>query len=279
MTDYHVFSSETPNGPVIDHGVVLSAKDVPWVSKQMWAPDAASKNGKYYLYFPARDHEGVFRIGVAVSSSPSGPFVPEQEPIKGSYSIDPAAFVDDDGEAYLYFGGIWGGQLQCWTSGTYKAEDYEVAGSKEPTTGAAISPRVARLSNDMLSFKSEVLDVNILNRETGDVIQAEDHERRFFEACWTFKRNRTYYFTYSTGDTHNICYATGDSPLGPFVYRGVVQGEVEGWTTHHSIVEWDGRWWLFFHDCSKSGGRNHLRCVKVREVWFDGQGEIKLEKV
>ena len=72
-------------------------EDIPWVSKQLWAPDAATKNGKYYLYFPARDKEGIFRIGVAVSDTPEGPFKPEPECIKGSYTIDPASFVDDDG--------------------------------------------------------------------------------------------------------------------------------------------------------------------------------------
>lgn len=98
--------------PVTDHGVALALEDIPWAGKQLWAPDAATKNGKYYLYYPARDKEGIFRIGVAVSDVPEGPFKPEPKPIEGSYSIDPASFVDDDGEAYLYFGGIWGGQRE-----------------------------------------------------------------------------------------------------------------------------------------------------------------------
>ena len=74
MADYHVFSMETVGGPVTDHGVALKLEDVPWASKQLWAPDAAYKNGTYYLFFPARDAEGVFRIGVATGDSPSGPF-------------------------------------------------------------------------------------------------------------------------------------------------------------------------------------------------------------
>src|ERR1700760_3821401 len=114
MADYHVLSLSTVGGPVTDHGIALKASDIPWVSKQLGAPDAAAKNGKYYLYFPARDKAGIFRIGVAVSDKPEGPFKPDPEPIPESYSIDPACFVDDDGQAYLYFGGIWGGQLQCW---------------------------------------------------------------------------------------------------------------------------------------------------------------------
>ena len=70
--------------------------------------------GKYYFYFPAKDKEDIFRIGVATSKNPTGPFKPQKRPMKGSYSIDPAVFIDDDGEAYIYIGGIWGGQLQRW---------------------------------------------------------------------------------------------------------------------------------------------------------------------
>ena len=76
------------------------------------APDAASKNGMYYLYFPAKDKNDEFKIGVATGKSPVGPFTAESQPIKGSFSIDPAVFTDDDGTSYLYFGGIWGGQMQ-----------------------------------------------------------------------------------------------------------------------------------------------------------------------
>lgn len=105
MNDYHVLSMDTIGGKVTDHGVALKADDIPWVSKQVWAPDCAEKNGKYYFYFPARDQEGIFRIGVAESEKPEGPFKPDPDYIPGSYSIDPACFVDDDGQAYLYFGG------------------------------------------------------------------------------------------------------------------------------------------------------------------------------
>ena len=104
MEDYHVLSMDGPDGECTDHGCALHMKDVPWVSKQMWAPDAACKNGKYYLYFPARDKDGIFRIGVAESDDPAGPFTPEADYIPGSYSIDPAAFTDEGGQSYLYYG-------------------------------------------------------------------------------------------------------------------------------------------------------------------------------
>jgi hypothetical protein len=286
MTDYHVFSMDSINGPVTDHGVALSAKDVPWVSKQMWAPDAAYKNGKYYLFFPARDKSGIFRIGVAVSAAPEGPFVPEEGYIQGSYSIDPAVFVDRDNKAYLYFGGLWGGQLQCWKGTENVGEDgmnglvfdAGLEGPNEPSGSGveALCPRAAKLSDDMLSFVSPPRNLRILAPETGDPIAADDHERRFFEAAWMHRYQGTYYFSYSTGDSHYLVYATGDSPLGPFTYQGRILEPVLGWTTHHSIVEFQGRWYLFYHDCELSGGVDHLRSVKVREILYDEEGRIHL---
>ncbi|CAN9080906.1 unnamed protein product [Alternaria alternata] len=272
MNDYHVFSMDEVGGPVTDHGVALKQDDIPWVQKQLWAPDAASKNGKYYLFFPARDKEGIFRVGVATGDKPEGPFKPEAEPIKGSFSIDPASFVDEDGSAYLYFGGIWGGQLQCWKTGKFIREDYE---TMEAQSGNALCAKVAKLSDDMTSFTTNVQDVVILD-ESGNPIQAADHDRRFFEAAWMHKYNGKYYFSYSTGDTHFLCYATGDSPLGPFTYGGRILEPVIGWTTHHSIAEFKGKWYLFYHDSSLSKGVNHLRCVKIREIVYDEAGKIKL---
>ncbi|KUJ11179.1 Arabinanase/levansucrase/invertase [Mollisia scopiformis] len=272
MTDYHVLSMDAVGSPVTDHGVVLSLEDVPWAGKQLWAPDAAEKNGKFYLFFPARDTEGVFRIGVAVGDKPEGPFKPEEKPIEGSYSIDPASFVDEDGEAYLYFGGIWGGQLQCWTTGKFDKEAYT---NMEAQSGPALLPRVAKLSSDMLSFTSPPTELEILDPVTKKPLDSSDHDRRFFEAAWMHKYNGKYYFSYSTGDTHYLAYAVGDSPVGPFTYGGKILEPVQGWTTHHSIVEHDGRWWLFHHDTSMSG-KNHLRCVKVREIFYDKEGKIVL---
>ncbi|GAB7364923.1 hypothetical protein MBLNU230_g5712t1 [Neophaeotheca triangularis] len=275
MADYHVYSMDEVDGPVTDHGVALSVQDVPWVDKQMWAPDAAESNGKYYLYFPARDKQGVFRIGVAEGSKPEGPFKPDPEPISGSYSIDPASFVDDDGQAYLYFGGIWGGQLQCWRSGEFDRSAYDTmeASGSEP----ALLPRVAKLNDDMHSFSSEVTGLEIRDHD-GELIRADKHDRRFFEAAWMHKYKGKYYFSYSTGDTHFLAYAMGDSPLGPFTYVDKILDPVKGWTTHHSIAEFKGKWYLFYHDTSLSG-KNHLRSVKVREILYDGEGRIRLAEL
>src|ERR1041384_4173641 len=88
MVDYNVLSMDDLDSPVLEHGCALHVKDVPWAAKQMWAPDAAQRNGVYYLFFPAKDRQGIFRIGVAKSSRPEGPFQALPEPIAGSFSID-----------------------------------------------------------------------------------------------------------------------------------------------------------------------------------------------
>ncbi|MGC9375872.1 MAG: glycoside hydrolase family 43 protein, partial [Bacteroidales bacterium] len=266
MEDYHVISMDSINGEAIDYGVALHVDDVPWAERQMWAPDANEKDGTYYLYFPAKDFDGIFRIGVATSSSPTGPFIANPEPIKGSYSIDPAVFKDDDGKYYIYFGGIWGGQLQRWLTGKFNPNQPESPTAFLPADNeAALFPKVAMLSDDMLEFNEEPKDVVILD-EHGDSILAGDKERRFFEAAWMHKYKGKYYFSYSTGDSHLICYATGDNPYGPFTYKGVILNPVIGWTTHHSICEINDKWYLFYHDCIMSEGVTHLRTVKFTEL-------------
>ncbi len=268
MEDYHILSMDDVDAPCVDHGEVLHMKDVKWVSEQMWAPDAAFKNDTYYLYFPARDKDGIFRIGVATSKSPAGPFVPEENYILGSFSIDPAVLVDDDGKAYMYFGGLWGGQLEMWQTNNFKS-DAEGPAADAP----AIGPRVAELSDDMLSIKEIPQEILIVD-EDGRPITAGETDKRYFEGPWMHKYNGKYYLSYSTGDTHTLVYAIGDSPKGPFTFKGKFLDPVIGWTTHHSIIEYKDKWYLFYHDSSLSGGVNHERCVKFRELKYNEDGTI-----
>lgn len=269
MRDYHVFSMPAIGAPVTDHGVVLDIADVPWAGRQMWAPDAAEKNGRYYFYFPAKDKTDVFRIGVATADNPAGPFKAEPLPIAGSFSIDPAVFRDDDGQHYMYFGGIWGGQLQRWASGTYQPDDVYPADDRP-----ALAPKIARMADDMTSFAEPPRDVVIVDA-SGAPLTAGDNSRRFFEAAWLHKHAGTYYLSYSTGDTHYIAYATASSPYGPFTYRGRVLEPVLGWTNHHSIVEIGGQWYLFYHDTQISGGQTHLRNIKVTPLTHRSDGSIE----
>jgi len=269
MRDYHAFSMESIEAEVTDHGVVLDVKSIPWAGRQLWDSDAAHKNGKYYIYFSLKDKNDVFHIGVAVSDRPEGPFVAEDSPIKGSYSIDPCVFEEENGSHYMYFGGLWGGQLQ-----RYRDNKAIECGHEPADNEPALCSKVVKISDNMLEFAEEPKDLLILD-ENGEPLKAGNHDRRFFEASWMHKYNGKYYFSYSTGDTHLLCYAVGDNLYGPFTYQGVILTPVVGWTTHHCIAEIAGKWYLFHHDSVPSGGRTWLRSLKVVELEYNEDGTIK----
>ena len=105
MDGYHVFSSSDMVNWT-DHGEVLHSRDVKWGIKgggSMWAPDCAYRNGTYYFYYPHLDSTNNWRVGVATSTKPEGPFKDIGRFIEGTFGIDPCCFIDDDGQAYLYF--------------------------------------------------------------------------------------------------------------------------------------------------------------------------------
>lgn len=272
MNDYHVLSTDdVMKGEIVDHGVALKVSDIPWAGRQLWDCDIACKDGKYYLYFPLKDRNDIFRMGVAISDKPEGPFIPQPDPIRGSYSIDAAVFRDDDGSYYMYFGGIWGGQLQRYRDN--KAIEIPcLPADNEP----ALPSRVVKLSDNMLEFAEEPRPVIVLGEDGKPLFAGDPH--RFFEASWMHKYKGKYYFSYSTGDTHLLCYAVGDNPYGPFTYQGVILTPVVGWTTHHSIAEYKGKWYLFHHDCVPSGGKTWLRSLKVVELEYDEEGKIQTIK-
>ena len=268
MNDYHVLSTDdVMHGEVTDHGVALRVADIPWAGRQLWDCDVAYKDGKYYLYFPLKDRNDIFRMGVAISDKPEGPFIPQPDPIRGSYSIDMAVFRDDDGSHYIYFGGIWGGQLQRYRDNK-AIENPHLPADDEP----ALPSRVVKLVDNMLEFAEEPRPVIILGEDGKPLTAGDPH--RFFEASWMHKYNGKYYLSYSTGDTHLLCYAVGDNPYGPFTYQGVILTPVVGWTTHHSIAEYKGKWYLFHHDCIPSNGKTWLRSLKVVELEYDADGKI-----
>ena len=272
MNDYHVLSTDdVMQGEIVDHGVALKVADIPWAGRQLWDCDIACKDGKYYLYFPLKDRNDIFRMGVAISDKPEGPFIPQPDPIRGSYSIDAAVFRDVDGSYYMYFGGIWGGQLQRYRDNK-AIESPCLPADNEP----ALPSRVVKLSDNMLEFAEEPRPVIVLGEDGKPLFAGDPHH--FFEASWMHKYKGKYYFSYSTGDTHLLCYAVGDNPYGPFTYQGVILTPVVGWTTHHSIAEYKGKWYLFHHDCVPSGGKTWLRSLKVVELEYDEEGKIQTIK-
>ncbi len=178
------------------------------------------------------------------------------------------AILNDNGNYYMYFGGLWGGQLQRY-SNNISLESAFLPEGKQP----ALPSRIVKLSDDMLQYAEDPKPIYVVDEE-GKPLAADD-PHRFFEASWVHKYNGKYYFSYSTGDTHMLCYAIGDNPYGPFTYQGVILTPVVGWTTHHSIVDYKGKWYLFHHDSVPSGGKSWLRSLKVCELEYDEQGRIK----
>lgn len=242
MADYHVYSSDNLVDWV-DHGVILDQRDVPWVNAKgynMWAPDCNYKNGKYYFYFPAgqKPKEGQRfagnGIGVAISDTPVGPFVPQAEPIQGIGGIDPCIFIDDDGTPYL----AWSGR----------------------------GLQVQQLSDDMLSVVGEPYNVSSVL------------PKGMTEGPFLFKANGKYYYTFPWVEKEREClaYAMADKPLGPYKFVGKImeQSETICWTNHHSVINFKGQWYLFYHHNDYSPYFDKNRSVCIDELHFNPDGTI-----
>lgn len=239
MEDYHVFSSENLTDWT-DHGVILSQKNVPWGKPDgysMWAPDCVFKNGKYYFYYPNAPREGRgFAIGVAIANRPEGPYLPEKESIKGVGGIDPCVLIDDDGAAYLYWSGMG-------------------------IRGGRMKENMTELANG-----SQVM---------------EALPEGFKEGPFAFKRDGLYYLTFpwvrKDKGTETLAYAMSDSPLGPWQFKGIIMTEHDNscWTNHHSLVEYKGQWYLFYHRNHYSPNMDKRRSACIEKVSFNADGTIQ----
>lgn len=239
MADYHVFSSENLT-EWTDHGVILSQENVPWGKADgysMWAPDCVYKNGKYYFYYPNAPREGRgFAIGVAIAEQPEGPYTPEKESIKGVMGIDPCVLIDADGAAYLYWSGM--------------------------------GIRGGRLNDNMTELKdgSQVM---------------EGLPEGFKEGPFAFKREGRYYLTFpwvrKDKGTETLAYAMSNSPLGPWQFKGIIMAEHDNscWTNHHSLVEYKGQWYLFYHRNHYSPSMDKRRSACIEKVAFNADGTIQ----
>lgn len=240
MPDYHVFSSSNLTDWQ-DHGVIVSQDKVPWVqdgSYTMWAPDCVEKDGKYYFYFPAapKGEEKGFGVGVAVADNPEGPFMPIWKPIEGIHGIDPCVLIDKDGQAYIYWAGM--------------------------------GLHMAKLKPNMMELASEPQLV-------------EGLPEGFKEGPFVFERNRKYYFTFpwvrEKDGTETLAYAMADHPMGPFTFKGIIMDEspTKCWTNHHSIVEYQGQWYLFYHHNDYSPKFDKNRSVRIDSLSFNADGTIR----
>jgi len=237
MEDYHVFSSENLTDWK-DHGVIVTRNAVEWADPNayaMWAPDCVFKDGKYYFYFPAMAKSGGFRIGVAVADKPYGPFKPLATPIEGVKGIDPGVLVDKDGGAYLFY--------------------------------SMDKIFVAKLKPNMVEIEGEPKVIDNLPK------------KGLQEGPFAFERNGTYYLTYPHVENkiERLEYATSSSPMGPFKWAGVILDESASgcWTVHHSILEYQGQWYLFYHDRDLSPSFDKNRSIRADKLFFEADGTIR----
>ncbi|MDR2673736.1 MAG: family 43 glycosylhydrolase [Opitutaceae bacterium] len=242
MTDWHVFSTDDMANWT-DHGAFFGLKDIPWAESMAWAPDCVERGGKYYFYYPVERK----KIGVAVSDSPVSGFIDKggplidntgNEELAGPEPIDPAVIVEK-GRAYMFFG--------------------------------CRQLRMARLADNMTELAGQIQK---------PVIRGIENDKSgsggyYGEGPFIFKRGGKFYLMYSNGwgDHCTQVYATSDSPEGPFDFAGPVMEPAGATTSHGSVVEFKGGWYIFYHTRDLSG-KNHRRSVCFDALKFDENGRI-----
>lgn len=240
-TDFSVWSSKN----LVDwkkEGMILDVtKDLKWANIRAWAPDCVERNGKYYFYFCA---DG--KIGVGTADKPTGPFVDALgQPLVQktdkihTYTIDPYPFIDDDGQAYLYFG-----------NGT---------------------PTVFKLKPDMITLDGDPATIRLKEFREGIVVFKRQGKYYFM---WSIDdaRSDDYRVGYGISDSP---YGPITSPASNFIVlrkHGLAKG-----TAHHSVVNVPGtdRWYVAYHRHAIPGGGGYQRETCLVKMEFNPDGTIK----
>lgn len=237
------------------HGPVLRFADVPWIAEERegqpsyaWAPGVIEKDGRFFLYYsigPKPSH-----VGVAVATSPSGPFLDSGRPLLADNgapdfeAIDAMVFTDPpSGKSYFYAGGSAGASL-----------------------------RVYELNEDMISFARRV------------PVETPLH---FTEAPFMHTRDGIYYLSYSRGywgnQTYSVHYSTAPSPTGPWTYRGQILGSdsKHKGPGHHSVFRKPGTddWFIVYHRWNDREGpgpyADGSRAIAIDRLEYFPDGRIK----
>lgn len=251
MNDWKLYSTDDMVNWT-EHPTPLSFKTFEWARGDAWAAQCIERDGKFYMYVPVTDRKGESAIGVAVADSPYGPFY---DPLGTSLvqadfgNIDPTVFIDDDGQAYLYWG-----NPNCF---------------------------YVKLNKDMISYEGGIHAVPMTPESFG---RREGNPKRatlYEEAPWLYRRKGVYYLFYAGGPIpEHLAYATSDSPEGPWKYGGTVMAKEGGsFTNHPGIVDFRGKTYLFYHDASLPGGSGFTRSVCVREMDFGRDGKVNPVKM
>lgn len=259
MTKWHIYSSDDMVNWT-DHGSPISLESFSWARDRAWAAQCVERNGKFYWYICVQTVDNNMAIGVAVSDSPTGPFKDALgKPLvtTGTWdNIDPTAFVDDDGQAYLY----WGNSKLFYVKlnkdmTTYNGPITEVPQSMEAFGGM----RRPGKSDEVLQKQEKFDDV-------------------YVEGPWFYKQNKQYYMMYAgmTNRTECLSYATSASPTGPWKYQGKIMTDqpTNSFTNHGGIIDYKGKSYLFYHNALLPNGGSYGRATAIEEFKYNADGSI-----
>ncbi len=253
MTKWRVLSS-TDMVNWTDHGSPLSLESFKWARDRAWAAQCIERNGKFYWYICAQSTQNDMAIGVAVADSPTGPFKDALgKPLitNGSWSnIDPTVYIDNDGQAYLY-----------WGNG---------------------SLFYVKLNKDMISYSGEIVTVPLSVENFGGTRGNKSIENPnkdiFIEGPWLYKRNNLYYMMFAGmgkgGET--LSYSTSASPIGPWQYQGKIMEnqKLNSFTNHGGIIDYKGNSYLFYHSGLLPNGGSYARATCVEQFTYNPDGTI-----
>ena len=248
MNDWRCYST-TDMVNWTDLGSPLSYTDFSWASGDAWAGQCIYRNGKFYFYVPMKMRFGGKAIGVAVATDPAGPFIDALgHPLVGDDGswgdIDPTVFIDDDGQAYLY----WGNPYLHYV----------------------------KLNEDMISYSGGVVDVPLTTESFG-VRSNDDRDTQYEEGPWLYKRNDLYYMLFAAGPIpEHIAYSTAPSATGPWTFRGVIMASqaTSAFTNHPGVCDYKGNSYFFYHNQALPGGGGYHRSVCVEQFTYNADGTI-----
>jgi arabinoxylan arabinofuranohydrolase len=243
MRDWRVWSSADMVNWT-DHGSPMSLATFSWASANAWAGHAIFRNGRFYWYVPVINRStGRFAIGVGVSNSPTGPFTDALgRPLVENGEFDPAVFIDDDGQAYLYWG-----NPNLW---------------------------YVRLNADMISYSGGVNQIPLTTAGFGTRTGNPSRPTLYEEGPWVFKRNGTYYIVYPANCCpEHIAYSTAPGPTGPWTFRGTIMPTQGGsFTNHPGVIDFNGSSYFFYHNGALPGGGGYTRSVAVERFTYNTNG-------
>lgn len=245
MRDWRVFSS-TDMVNWTDHGSPMSLATFSWADADAWAGQVVERNGTFYWYVPVRQRStGQRVIGVGVADNPTGPFRDALgRPLVGNGEIDPTVLIDDDGQAYLYWG----------------------------------NPRLwyVRLNADMISYSGSPTQIPLTTSGFGTRTGDANRPTLYEEGPWVYKRNGLYYNVFAARCCSEfIGYSTAPGPTGPWTYRGTVMPtQGSSFTNHPGIVDYKGGSYFFYHNGALPGGGGFTRSVAVEKFTYGADGSI-----